>query len=344
VELSLYNAAGTLVAVSHPSETLGASLYLSGMAAGTYYVMIDGVGANNPATDGYSDYGSIGQYTLTGTIPIAGAPVAMATGTPNSGVVPLVTQLSSLGSFDPDGGAVSFVWTSDDGNTSTSPNPSFTYLTPGTHVATLTVTDDEGMTSVATVQIIALDVPPTAPSALTAAAVSSSQINLQWADNAGNETEFKLERSTDGISFSEIATLGANVTSYSDTGLNGTTTYYYRVRASNASGNSAYSGTASATTPIALPATPSKLTARAASQTQMNLTWQDNATNETGYYVERSANGATGWLRIANLGANAKTYSDLGLTRNTKYYYRVQAYHGGGTSAYSSTVSASTKR
>ena len=76
----------------------------------------------------------------------------------------------------------------------------------------------------------------------------------------------------------------------------------------------------------------------------MNLTWQDNATNETGYYVERSANGATGWLRIANLGANAKAYSDLGLTRNTKYYYRIQAYHGGGTSAYSSTVSASTKR
>src|SRR6185436_3539436 len=165
------------------------------------------------------------------------------------GVVPLVTQLSSVGSFDPDGGAVSFVWTSDDGNTSTSPNPSFTYLTPGTHVATLTVTDDEGMTSVATVQITALDVPPTAPSALTAAAVSSSQINLQWADNAGNETGFKLERSTDGFSFSEIATLGANVTSYSDTGLNCTTTYYYRVRASNASGNSAYSGTASATTP-----------------------------------------------------------------------------------------------
>jgi hypothetical protein len=78
--------------------------------------------------------------------------------------------------------------------------------------------------------------------------VSSSQINLSWTDNSNNETGFKVERSKNGKGFSQLATVGANVTTYSDTGLNRTTTYYYRVRAVNAGGNSAYSNIASATT------------------------------------------------------------------------------------------------
>jgi arylsulfatase A-like enzyme len=89
---------------------------------------------------------------------------------------------------------------------------------------------------------------PQAPTNLTATAVSSSQINLSWTDNSNNETGFKVERSKNGKGFSQLATVGANVTTYSDTGLNRTTTYYYRVRAVNAGGNSAYSNIASATT------------------------------------------------------------------------------------------------
>jgi len=90
---------------------------------------------------------------------------------------------------------------------------------------------------------------PKPPSGLTAAAVSSSQIRLSWSDNAGDEGGFKIERSTDGTSFQQIATVGANVGTYSDTGLAGNTWYRYRVRASNAAGDSAYSNTAVAKTP-----------------------------------------------------------------------------------------------
>jgi PA14 domain-containing protein/Big-like domain-containing protein/carbohydrate binding protein with CBM6 domain/fibronectin type III domain protein/strictosidine synthase-like protein len=89
---------------------------------------------------------------------------------------------------------------------------------------------------------------PAAPSNLTATAVSSGQINLAWTDNANNETSFRIERSPNGSSFTEIATVGANVTSFSNTGLAASTTYFYRVRASNSGGNSAYSNTTSATT------------------------------------------------------------------------------------------------
>ncbi|MGH9363080.1 MAG: PA14 domain-containing protein, partial [Thermoanaerobaculia bacterium] len=90
--------------------------------------------------------------------------------------------------------------------------------------------------------------PPAAPSGLAAAAASKSQINLSWTDNSTNETSFKIERSRDNASFSQIAQVGANTTAYSDTGLRRNALYYYRVRASNASGDSAYSNTASART------------------------------------------------------------------------------------------------
>jgi hypothetical protein len=89
---------------------------------------------------------------------------------------------------------------------------------------------------------------PAAASNLTAIAVSRSQINLAWTDNSNNETGFAVERSKNGKGFSQIATLGANVTTYSNTGLSRATTYYYRVRAYNPGGNSAYSNIASATT------------------------------------------------------------------------------------------------
>ncbi len=92
--------------------------------------------------------------------------------------------------------------------------------------------------------------PPAAPSGLTATPISSSQINLAWTDNASNEDGFKIER-CQGVgcsSFGEIATVGANVTTFPNTGLTASTSYSYRVRAYNAGGNSAYSNTASATT------------------------------------------------------------------------------------------------
>ena len=67
---------------------------------------------------------------------------------------------------------------------------------------------------------------------LTATAVSSSQINLNWTDNTNQETGYKIDRKIGSSgSWVEIATVAANVTSYSNTGLSANTTYYYRVRA-----------------------------------------------------------------------------------------------------------------
>jgi hypothetical protein len=91
--------------------------------------------------------------------------------------------------------------------------------------------------------------PPVAPSGLAAAAVSASGINLTWVDNSDNEGGFKVERSTDGVNFTQIAVAGTNATSFLDSTVAPSTLYYYRVRATNVLGDSAYTGPASATTP-----------------------------------------------------------------------------------------------
>jgi hypothetical protein len=99
---------------------------------------------------------------------------------------------------------------------------------------------------------------PAAPTGLAASTASASQVNLAWTDASSNESGFKIERSTDGVNFTQIAAVGANVKTYASTGLAAETKYHYRVRAYNAAGNSAYTAVASATTAKATtPTTPS---------------------------------------------------------------------------------------
>ena len=95
------------------------------------------------------------------------------------------------------------------------------------------------------------------PTAFTATAVSSSQINLTWIDNSLSETGYKIEQSpVDNLHYSQIGIVGPNMTSYSATGLSEGTKYYYRVRAYNAIAISAYSSEKNATTFSNLPAAP----------------------------------------------------------------------------------------
>jgi fibronectin type 3 domain-containing protein len=187
---------------------------------------------------------------------------------------------------------------------------------------------------------------PTAPSNLTASAMSVSQIDLAWADNANNEDGFKIERCTGTgcTDFAQITTVASNITSHSDTGLTAVTTYCYRVRAFNAAGDSDYSNTACATTPQALPAAPSNLTASAVSVSQIDLAWADNADNEDGFKIERcTGTGCTDFAQITTVASNVTSHSDTGLTAETTYCYRVRAFNAGGDSDYSNTACATTR-
>ena len=176
--------------------------------------------------------------------------------------------------------------------------------------------------------------PPPAPSNLQAATLSSSQLNLTWRDNATNESGFQIERCQGAActNFSALASIGANVRSYANSGLVADTAYCYRVRATNAAGASAYSNTACRTTG---PRPPTSLTANRILATEVNLRWVESVTNETGFRLQRCT-GATcsNFAQIALLPANAVGYHDTGLTANTTYRYRVAAVNANGASTY----------
>jgi hypothetical protein len=93
---------------------------------------------------------------------------------------------------------------------------------------------------------------PNTPSNLVTSALSDTEISINWADNANNETGFRLERSADNLNWFEVATVGSNISNFTDTGLVPETTYWYRVRAYNSNGNSAYSNSSSTATQISV--------------------------------------------------------------------------------------------
>jgi len=181
-------------------------------------------------------------------------PVAVIAAAPTSGVAPLGVSFDGGNSSDPDGSVISYAWNFGDGATAAGAAANHTYAEPGTYTAELTVTDNQGASASTTVNIQVSAAPPTLPAApgnLTATVLSKSQIRLNWTDNSANETGFKIERCAGATcaNFSQISSVGANVTSYSNTGLKRNTTYRYRLRAYNAAGSSAYSAVAGATTP-----------------------------------------------------------------------------------------------
>jgi transcriptional regulator CtsR len=184
-----------------------------------------------------------------------------------------------------------------------------------------------------------------APTNLTASAVSQSQINLTWTDNAVSEVGYIIERKVGNGSFEITAYLSSNSQSFSDTAVSAYTTYTYRVYArgdGSVTNKSNYSNEASATAGSIVSgslATPTGLTATAVTSSQVNLAWTDNANDEIGYNVERATGNTSTFSLLAYLGPNAQSFSDTGLIPNTTYIYRVQARGSLSNSAYSNEAS-----
>jgi len=198
---------------------------------------------------------------------------------------------------------------------------------------------------------------PSAPSGLTATAASSSQINLSWtASTAGTGCSITYNvysSTTSGFtpsSSNEVAS-GVTGTTYSNTGLTASTTYYYLVEAVDSAGSSGPSNQASATTSAsscaAAPTAPSGLTATDASSSQINLSWTAS-TAGTGCSITYNVYSSTtsGFTpsssnEIAS-GVTATSYSNTGLTASTTYYYLVEGVDSAGSSAASNQASATT--
>jgi len=181
---------------------------------------------------------------------------------------------------------------------------------------------------------------PAAPTGLTATVISTTQIDLSWTDVSTGNQSYKVERSTDNVNWTEIATgLSATATTYSATGLTASTLYYFRVRAANAARNSDYSNTASATTQASttVPNAPSGFNATSTFADSVSLSWTDNSSGtgqETGFDIEVSTNAGSTYSSVTTTAANATSYSHTGRVESTTYLYRIRATNSAGSSSW----------
>lgn len=188
--------------------------------------------------------------------------------------------------------------------------------------------------------------PPTAPSALAATATGATTATIGWTDNANNESVFEIERSLNGSTWTKTNTLTANSTSLVVTGLTASTLYYWRVRAVNGDGNSAFTNTASATTqatPVINlpPAAPDMFAAIAIGAHSIALTWDDNSADETGFEVACSPDEIA-WVVLITTAPNATSWVNSGLAPATTYYYRARAVNAYGASAWTAVDAETT--
>jgi peptidyl-Asp metalloendopeptidase len=177
---------------------------------------------------------------------------------------------------------------------------------------------------------------PQAPVSLAGSATAYNRIDISWTDNSSDETGFVVQRATGGGGYTDRATLGANVTSFADTGLSANTSYAYRVRAYNSAGASEYSNVVSVITPAAPPppTAPDSVTVTTG-PSLATVSWT-NVENETGYEVVRETKNTKrntwGSANTTRVGAD-QTSLTQSLSAGT-YRYRVRATGISGNSAY----------
>jgi hypothetical protein len=175
---------------------------------------------------------------------------------------------------------------------------------------------------------------------LQVTANDQTQINLTWSDNSNNESGFKIERKTGSGLYTLIYTTGADATAYSDTSVSFGSTYFYRIKAFNASGDAASSNEAIIL--FGFPAAPSGVTTTSVTSSRISLHWTDNSIGETGFRVERKSGVTDTWGPVGTTAESVVNFSDNSCASQTTYYYRVFAYDTFGDSPPSNEVMAVT--
>jgi PKD repeat protein len=298
---------------------------------GLYYLVVTGIGQGNPLTTGFSDYGSIGQYTIDATLIDPNAtfpPVARITASATQGLAPLSIQFSAQTSSDVDGVITEYVWDFGDGQGVVSGmDVDYTFNQIGLYTVTLTVKDDSNETHSTSIQVTAQGAPQ-APSTLAQVVncvprqSQLANVLLTWQDQSFNEDQFEVwfKDLNQNQDFEKLVTLGRNINRY-EILIDAGTAFEYKVRAVNAFGSSDFSNTVSAVAHV-LPTTPLTLVASTTGANQIALSWNE-ITNETGFIVERAFNNR--WITLATISADLSNYQDLNLAKASTYRYKIKA-------------------
>jgi hypothetical protein len=249
-------------------------------------------------------------------------------------------------------------------------------LSPGINAGTTLAQVPDDLLGVSRPQGIAFDIgayeytpgladttPPAAITDLSASTGSNSgEIDLRWTapgddGTAGTATAYTIKYATTpittdaeydasaGLGTEPVPAIAGTVQSMTATGLSPGVRYYFAIKARD----EAYNRSAISNSPSALaktnpttPTAPSNLAATAVSTTQINLSWSDNSSDESGFKIERKTGASGTYAQVATTNADSITYSDTGLSPGTTYYYRVRAYNASGDSTYSNETSATT--
>lgn len=256
IDVELQDNSGNIIAFHDPTDETSASISAT-VSAGTHYLRVTGVGNT---TVPYPDYGSLGQYFVDGSVPPAVIDETPPTPNPMSfAIVPTAISHSAISMTATaatdetsaveyqfrcvagGAGCTNSAWQSSTNHTATGLAASTEYFY---QVAARDASGNETSASMnAGATTFAPPPPPADPTGLTATAASDSAIDLQWTDNANDETGYQVQRSSGG-NYQTIATLSANATVFTDSGLAASTSYDYRVAAFR---DSDFSGYASAT-------------------------------------------------------------------------------------------------
>jgi hypothetical protein len=206
--------------------------------------------------------------------------------------------------------------------------------------------------------IVSQTTKPAAPGTITFSAIGPTSLTLSWPQVTGN-SGYQIDRSLDNVSWStNVATVGQDVTSYTNSGLAPGTLYYYRVSAASAAGFSAASAVQSTTTTPAIPV----VTVAAVSASRIDLSWP-LVSGATSYKIEMRPEGGS-YSEVSNLaaafsqsycGSSYPTvacptpspvvtgYQSQGLAGNSSYCFQVRAWNStGGNSGYSTEQCATT--
>jgi subtilisin family serine protease len=176
--------------------------------------------------------------------------------------------------------------------------------------------------------------PPNAPTGLSAAPTGWNTISLSWLDNSSSELGFELQRKKEGESeYIHLLSVNPNTMATVDSDAAAGIIHFYRLRAYNMAGISAFTSEMSAVIPTGAPYEPLNPSATWDwTRSAVHITWDDYCANEQFFIVERKADWETEWQAVAELNQNCEFCYDEDVLGDRYYYYRIKATNPNGYS------------
>ena len=173
---------------------------------------------------------------------------------------------------------------------------------------------------------------------------AASSITVTWTDALNTTSTFIYFSSVSGqTAYHGYADVGTET--YTISGLSADT--YYIALMSHNSVKDTYSTKTSEYSDavgegVSIPSVPSAFTASVASSSSIDLAWTDNSDDESGFVIQQSADGESGWSTVITTGTNVTSSTDSGLTASTEYFYQMRAFNDAGNSAWVAAAASAT--